>query len=131
MSKSPAVLDASALLAFFHRESGADVVEQTIRRHAVFMSAVNYAEVAAKHVTRGKDIIALRNTVTELGIAVIVFDEQSAEAVGQLKSRTTAIGLSLADCACLTLARNLNAIAFTADSAWTHLRDDFKVELIR
>ena len=131
MNKGTVVLDASALLAFFHREAGSDVVENVLRQGSVCMSAVNYAEVVIKHVAKGKDAGTLRELIRKLGIVVIAFDESSAEAVARLKPKTTAWGLSMADCACLTLAKQLDALALTADTEWANLKDECDIKLIR
>jgi ribonuclease VapC len=40
-------------------------------------------------------------------------------------------GVSLADRACLALARHLNAIAMTSDTAWASLNLDVRVVLFR
>jgi ribonuclease VapC len=125
------VLDASALLALLHQEPGADRVRRSIQSDKVVMSAINYAEVIAKHLQKGKDFGALRDNLQALGILIIPFDKELSEAVGQLKPKTMHLGLSLADCACLTLSRHINAIALTADTAWGNLKNDFNVEVIR
>ena len=95
------------------------------------MSAVNYAEVAIVHARRGKSYADLQSTVHALGITVVSFDEDVAEYLAPLKGKTKQWGLSLADCACLCLAKQLEAVALTADTAWLNVKDDFNVEVIR
>ncbi len=57
------VLDASALLALLHQEPGADRVRRSIQSDKIVMSAINYAEVIAKHLQKGKDFGALRDNL--------------------------------------------------------------------
>ena len=55
------VLDASALLALLHRESGWEVVAQAAANDSATVSAVNYAEVvqkAAQHGLAAEDVDA-------------------------------------------------------------------------
>jgi len=59
------------------------------------------------------------------------FDAALAEQTGILKTQTTQWGLSLGDCACLALARHLEATALTADAVWANLKDAFHLMLIR
>lgn len=47
------VLDASALLALLHRESGWEVVAHAVAKDSATLSAVNYAEVVQKAAQHG------------------------------------------------------------------------------
>ncbi len=125
------VLDASALLALLHEEPGSDRVEMAFEAGTVVMSAMNYAEVVSKHARKGLDVRAFRENIGLMGLSVVPFDERSAESTGELKPRTREWGLSLADCACLSLSKRLGAAALTADLAWMNLKDEYNVELIR
>ena len=127
------VLEASALLAFFNQEKGWEEVEQIASRDdtTVYMSAVNYAEVLSKGIARGNNPDKMINTIRTLGIRIMDFDSVQAEQVGVLKPQAAAWGLSLGDCACLTLARHLNATALTADTIWGNLESSFRMMFIR
>jgi PIN domain nuclease of toxin-antitoxin system len=127
------VLDASALLALYNQEKGWEKVDHFISRGdtAVCMSAVNYAEVLSKVVARGENPDVITNEIQTLGIQIMDFDSTMAEEAGTLKPRVAAYGLSLGDCACLTLARHLDATALTADTAWKNLEHSFRIMLIR
>jgi PIN domain nuclease of toxin-antitoxin system len=127
------VLDASALLAFFLREKGWEEVEGVISRDdsVVYMSAVNYAEAMAKAVAYGRTPARILETIQTLGIRIMDFDLSLAGQTGILKPQAAAWGLSLADCACLVLARQLDATALTADTAWANLKDSFRMAFIR
>ena len=54
-----------------------------------------------------------------------------AYATGHLRSATRALGLSLGDRACLTLAAELGVAALTADQAWSSADVGVTVEVIR
>ena len=134
MSKNASfVLDASALLALFNQEKGWEEVERVISRDdaVICMSAINYAEVLSKVIARGETLDAIINDVRTLDIRIIDFDSVLAEQVGILKPRVASWGLSLGDCACLVLARHLDATALTADTAWAHLAKSYRIMFIR
>jgi PIN domain nuclease of toxin-antitoxin system len=125
------VLDASALLALFHRENGADAVATMIRQDRCAVCTVNYCEVVGKIAALGKSTGEFRRTFAELPILQVAFDETLAYEAGRLQPRTKEFGLSIADRACLTLAQQLGVPAVTADRIWKRLEPEFEVELIR
>jgi ribonuclease VapC len=131
----PAVLDASALLAYLRDEPGAELVADTIALGAA-MSAVNLAEVLSRAADRGADPIALADQLVARGliggaIDVEPFTTPDAIDSAALRPSTRAAGLSLADRACLALARRLGAHAVTADSAWSDVDVDVELTQIR
>jgi PIN domain nuclease of toxin-antitoxin system len=115
------VLDTSAVLAWLRSEPGADVVDPLLP-HAV-MSAVNWAELAAKLAQKGAPVIRTLERLTVLGIKVQPFGSAAAVAAGLLWPHTHQAGLSLGDRACLATAQTLvvDAVVVTADTAWTTL----------
>ncbi|MGI9119506.1 MAG: type II toxin-antitoxin system VapC family toxin [Acidimicrobiales bacterium] len=110
------VLDASALLAFLFEEPGGETVGKGLASSVI--SAVNLSEVIAKSAERGAEVDHVRNDLADVGIEVAVFDADAAEATAALRPDTRSAGLSLADRACLALARRLQLPAVTADKAW-------------
>jgi PIN domain nuclease of toxin-antitoxin system len=123
------VLDASALLAVLHDESGgAEVVPITA---AAAMSAVNWSEVYQRMLAFGIDVAGARAEVEDLGVDIVPFDAEHAEAAGELWSEARGAGLSLADRACLALARRLGVPAVTADRAWGRLDLGVEIRVIR
>jgi ribonuclease VapC len=126
---SETVLDASALLALLQAEPGAERVAAALPRAA--LSSVNLSEVVAKLADGGLPIEAIRASLGALDLDVRSFDEDSAYEAGGLRPATRAHGLSLADRACLALARRLGATALTADRAWIDLEVGVAVEAIR
>jgi PIN domain nuclease of toxin-antitoxin system len=119
------VLDASAVLALIHDEPGAEEVEATLGD--AVMSTVNWAEVAGLLDARGLPVAPLRETIMALGIELRAFAPDDADQTGALYATTRPLGLSLADRACLALARKLGAPALTADRAWLDVDVDVDV----
>lgn len=123
------VLDASAVLAKVFREPGADRVDAVI--HGARISAVNLAEVAQKLAERGAAADQVAQVIGDLPCEVEPFEAGAAVSVGLLRLLTRSAGLSLADRACLDLARRRKLPAFTADRAWAELDLGIEVVLIR
>jgi PIN domain nuclease of toxin-antitoxin system len=120
------VLDASALLALLNAEPGADAVAERLDRAAV--SAVNWCETYAKLRQAGVDGEALVDGFAATGIEILPFDAEDARLAGELAVPSRQAGLSLADRACLALARRHGVPAVTADRTWLSL--DLGVEVI-
>jgi ribonuclease VapC len=115
------VLDASALLAYFHDEPGADTVDAVLAES--FMSTVNWSEVVQKSLARGVDTQGLREDVEALGVRVEAFTAEDAECAARLWPATRALGLSLGDRACLALGRRVGFPVLTTDRAWLDLAE--------
>lgn len=126
---SSTVLDASALLAFLHRETGFQVVADHIKDAAV--SAVNLSEVVARLADRGLLGQVIRESLEDMSIAVIPFETEQAYIAAMLRTETRSVGLSLGDRACLALARQLRVPALTADRRWAELDVGVNVQVIR
>lgn len=131
-----AVLDASALLAYLGDEPGADQVANAIAAGAA-ISTVNLAEALSTLATRGADPAAVVTRLTERGlldgaITIEPFTTADATQAARLRPLTRSTGLSLADRACLAVARRLAREALTADRAWFALKlDDVHIRTIR
>jgi PIN domain nuclease of toxin-antitoxin system len=123
------VLDASAVLAVLNQETGAEVVMD--RLPGSMMSLVNAVEVGTKLVDGGMTIEAAREAMDLLEIAMVELDKPLAETTIRLRQKTRAVGLSLADRACLALALQEKAVAVTADRIWAGLDVGCEIELIR
>lgn len=129
------VLDASALLAYLGNEPGADVVAEAIAGGAT-ISTVNLGEALSMLAARGSDPADVASGLTDRGllhgaIAVEPFTATDAIDAARLRPITHSAGLSLADRACLALARRLSTLVLTADQAWTSLTLDVDVRAIR
>ena len=126
---SSGVLDASALLALFHREPGWDSVAASLE--GVAISAVNLAEVATRMLERGLLNERVREDLAALRLEIAPFDETLAFEAAGLRSATKHAGLSLGDRACLATAKRLGVRAITADRQWSRLRVGVQVQVIR
>jgi ribonuclease VapC len=129
------LLDASALLAYLGNETGADLVADAIAGGAS-ISTVNLAEALSTLATRGTDPADVVYKLTERGllggaITVEPFTTADATEAARLRPLTRGAGLSLADRACLAVARRLAAAVLTADQAWGGLGLDVEVFSIR
>ncbi|SFO36038.1 PIN domain nuclease, a component of toxin-antitoxin system (PIN domain) [Pseudonocardia ammonioxydans] len=125
----PAVLDASAVLAWLRDEPGADVVDAHLSDGV--LGAINLSEVHQKLTQHGIDADRTIGQLRTLGVRVEPFGLADAIATSTLWPATRDRGLSLADRACLALARRLGCTAITADTAWTQLDLDVTVVAIR
>ena len=123
------VLDASAVLSVLWNEPGCDVVLEHI--DGGLISAVNHAEVMSKIDDRGVDREGALSLLAQLAIDVIAFDKDQANSVGELRSKTRQLGLSLGDRACLALALSRRSTVLTADKAWSKLNLDIEIQIIR
>jgi len=123
------VLDASALLALFQAEPGADRVRAILDRSSV--SAVNWSEVLHKSIDRGVDIAGMTDDLLALGVAVEPFTLEDAETAARLRPATRSAGLALGDRACLSLALRIGGTAVTADRRWRGIAAGVAIDLIR
>lgn len=130
MAEAPeTVLDASALIALLWEEPGAEKVEPLLGRASI--SAINWAEVLQRYRAHDIETAGKRESVEALGVSIESFEPEDAETVAELWRPTRSDGLSLADRACLALARRLEVTAHTADRAWRRVQVGVRVVLIR
>ena len=125
------VLDASALLCLINGEPGADRVHRALKHSSI--SVVNVSEVIAKRIDFGDAPDALIQDIADLELTIVEMDFSQAALAGRMRAQTRAIGLSLGDRACLTLAKTLGAIALTSDRAWLVIAAEVgvSVEMVR
>jgi len=123
------VLDASALLAFLRGEPGADEVQLALDRST--LSTVNWSEVVRVCVSHGVSLDGLRDDVEALGVQLMWFSVDDAEAAAAVWPQVKRLGLSLSDRACLALAGRLAVPAVTADRAWSTADLAVAVRVIR
>ncbi len=122
-----AVLDASALLALLRKEAGAEKVAAVLTRSCI--SSVNLAETYSKMVEHGKRLEEVVYQVDRLRIAVIPFDAGQAQTAASFWKLTRSAGLSLGDRACLALALETGAPAFTTEKEW--LKCDVGAQVVK
>ena len=122
VTRSATVLDASALLALFNDEPGAQAVLDALDGHCL-ISAVNQTEVLTKLLDKGLTNAEAASVMQSVEIDVVAFDASQSLEAAWLRRETRAIGLSLGDRACLALARSRKAVALTADRPWLQVAD--------
>ena len=114
MSRS--VLDSSAILALFEKEQGWEKVRAALPDGVV--SSLTLAEVVTRLTLRGGKPWQIAAAWDDLRLVVEPFNEGRARAAGLLVDKTRPLRLSLADRACLALARELRIPVVTADRSW-------------
>ena len=123
------MLDASAVLAVIFNEPGSEVVAPILQ--GALLSTVNLAEVHTRLLLDGAPAAFAWSRLLSMGFEVCPFDEEQARIAGELISQTRRLGLSLGDRACLALALQRQATAYTTDRAWQSLDLGIAVEVIR
>jgi ribonuclease VapC len=126
------ILDASALIAFLHNEPGAEAVVDAITATAA-VSVVNWAETLSKVAADGDDPRQVADSLQTSDSPLVLEPLTDADCVeiARLRPLTKAHGLSLADRACLALAKRLEIPVVTADRDWADLNLGTTVQLIR
>lgn len=124
-----AVLDASAVLALYFDEPGAEPVRDALP--GPLLSTVNYAEIIGKALDRGVAIADILRKLAMMGFTVVPYDISLIRRTGELLPLTKRYGLSLADRACLALAERERLPVLTADQKWATLGLKIDVRLIR
>lgn len=109
------VFDASALLCFLRGEIGADVVEQALLAGGV-CSSVTWSEVMQKMLAANGDADLAAGVLLSYPLQIEPVVRRDAELAARRWRPGT--GLSLADRLCLATAERLDALVWTADTAW-------------
>ena len=122
------MLDASALLALLFGEPGAEAVADLIAEGAA-VCAVNLSEVATVLVRRELDVDEIIDPLVQQ-VAIEAFTDADARSAASLQPGAK-FGLSLADRACIALARRLGSNAATADQSWSGLDVGVQMTMIR
>jgi PIN domain nuclease of toxin-antitoxin system len=123
------VLDASAAIATFAKEPGSDKVEAVLENTVI--SSVNLTEICGKLMSRGLQRVEAEEAALNAAKFIIPFDTEQALLAGAISQKTRALGLSLADRACLALAMTLKSPVYTTDKAWKKLDFGIPIYLIR
>jgi len=126
---SKVVLDASALLALLHQESGSEQVAAQIEQSVI--CAVNYAEIVSKLSEKGMSLSTIQELFTLLPLNIIDFDARLAFLAGELRIPTRSFGLSLGDRACLATGKILGLPVMTADKNWLKVSIGVEIWCIR
>ncbi len=127
--KAEYVLDASAILAAMQGEPGSEKVAAMLGNAAV--SSVNVAEVVTKLLRAGQAESSIHEDLAALRLETIPFDQALAYKTASLYPKTSRIGLSLGDRACLATAKHLGVPAVTMDRSWKTARLGIRVLVLR
>jgi PIN domain nuclease of toxin-antitoxin system len=117
------------ILAVIFKEPGAEKVADLL--DGGLLSAVNLAEVSTILTLLGVPAAMIKGRLQTMGCETCSFDDVLAHLTGELVSKTHPYGLSLGDRACLALAIQRKAVAYTADRTWKNLNLGIQVEVIR
>ena len=101
-----ALLDTSVLIAFIFGEAH-DVNEDTVLAGGAIASGGTEAEI--------------RDTLRELNLDVVPFNEAMAERAGTLIPQARTLNIGLGDCACIATGLVLRLPIWTADRNWLKL----------
>jgi PIN domain nuclease of toxin-antitoxin system len=123
------VLDASAVLADFQGEPGAEAVRAAMTSAAI--SAVNFAEVITKLIDHGMPGMQAQALAETAAYHVVEVDQTRAALAGLMHEKTRRTGVSMGDRFCLALAQETGARALTADRRWKDLDLGVTITLIR
>lgn len=132
----PVVLDASAVLAYLHREDGADEVERLLlgafadgTRHLI--TSVNWAEIlyASAREAAYEDVAEVAAALDQLPVHMVDAGRDLSVTAAEFK---VSHGLGLADAYAAALATRLDAVLLTADADFDVLAPEgAKVRRIR
>lgn len=123
------VLDASAVIAFLAKEPGTEIVERNLPFSVI--STVNHMEIYSYFIRNGYTFNEAKQLIEPLNVEVVDYDVEQSQIAAQLLPKTKALGLSLADRACLALAKSRNLPVMTSDKMWKDLNIGVKIKLFR
>jgi PIN domain nuclease of toxin-antitoxin system len=124
------VLDASAILALLNDEPGAEKITPELLSRAT-AGAVNVAEVQTILVREGGDPDESWALAVDPIPSIEPFTAEQARIAGTLVHKTSPLGLSLGDRACLALAIALEAPVYTTDRLWKKLKLGIPIYVLR
>lgn len=116
-------------MAHLNEELGASLVREAMAEGAA-ISVVNLAEVLSKAAEVGDDPHRRAIDLIE-ALQVEPLTVPDCVEIASLRPLTRDLGLSLADRACLVLAKRLDVPAFTADRSWADADVGVAVQRIR
>lgn len=126
-----AVLDASALLAFFKDETiSLHQLESLLPKSLI--SSVNACEVATVMLRLGIPFRTIEQLIDETVGSIVPFNKEHYILAANLSKNTKQYGLSLGDRACIALAQYMNLPVYTADQIWSKLKiNNLEINVIR
>ena len=123
------ILDASAILALLDNEPGANHVLAIITDSVI--GTLNLGEAYSKLAERGRDGQQALAEIVSACAGLHSFSQAQAAITGELRPITSHAGLSFGDRACLALAIDLGAEAYTAERNWRRVPVPCPLHFIR
>jgi ribonuclease VapC len=125
------VLDASALIATLLGEPGGDQVEAILLDpdRAKIMSTLNWSETFDRLLREGYSETEVDLLLAPLNVELIDFTRHLARIAAAF--RIKAPSLSLGDRACLAVAFDEHALAWTADRQWSRAKLPVRIRFVR
>jgi ribonuclease VapC len=128
---SDVVLDASAVLAFLKQEPGAARLESALLEERCHLLTINLAEVLSRLADWQVPVAEAEARIAAGDVELVPFDRQLARLTADLRQPAQRLGLTIADRACLALARVMGGRALTADRSWATLDLGISTECLR
>jgi ribonuclease VapC len=126
---SSCVLDASAVLAVALKESGME--KAMARMSGALLSTVNLQEVFERLAEENHSTAHTVAHLKRMGVVIVDYTTRHAELAAAMKPVCKPNDISLADRACLALAKAEGLTALTGDRNWAAVDHGVTVELIR
>jgi ribonuclease VapC len=123
------VLDSSAVLAVAFKEPGMDKV--MARMGGSLLSTVNLQEVFEKLTEANHSTLHTVAHLQQMNVEIVEFSIRHAELAAAMKPVCKPNDISLADRACLALAKAEGLPVLTGDRNWACVDHGVTVELIR
>jgi len=128
---SNCIVDASALIALFFSEPGADKVLEHIRSSTGLVSIVNYCEVLTKLYELGFTVKEFDAVFEDMPLTLVDINKEISRYAAALRPGTRNAGLSLGDRYCLASAYYYRGTAVTADKVWNTVKVSIPIVCIR
>lgn len=125
------VVDASVALVSLLGEEGHGTADLLLETQACGMSLVNLSEVHARLLSHGMTNRTARSLIDALELRELPFDRTTCELAASLRIDTAAVGLGIADRACLATGLQLDALVVTADRDWSRLTLPLEIQVVR
>lgn len=124
-----AILDASAMLALIFDEKGADEVVPHARGSSIL--SVNFSEVVQRVIDIDGNPDRAEEAADLLEIDIATFDRRLARLTAELRAKTSFMGASFADRACLAFGLATSRPVLSADQDWRKLDIGVDIRMIR
>lgn len=128
-SSQPSIIDSSALLAVIYNETGMDKAKEYFDNS--YMSVINAAECLIVLTRNGMPENVAQNLLESIISKFLPCEYHDAELIAKVKNANSTLGLSLADCTCISLGNKLGLQIITADKEWTQVESKSKIICIR